>query len=430
MTQPLDRQIEQSHNYRKTVLNNGLRIITEEAPYLKSVCLGIWVCSGSRFESQNLNGISHFIEHMLFKGTERRSAYAIAKEIDSVGGILNGFTGKEMTSYCCKVLSENLEFAVDLLSDIYLNASFPEEEIDREKQVVCQEIHQVVDNPEELVHEELGMKFWSGDPLGRPILGTIPSVVNLDRATLMDFKRQHYIPPQTLVCAAGEVEHERLVDLVSQRMNDYPGEAGEYAPLAPRSRASSNIIHRDLEQVHLCIGMDGPSALDKDRHAGYILNTVLGGGMSSRLFQEIREKRGLAYAVYSFINSYSDAGLFGIYLGFEPQRLDEAVKVLGDETRKLAENITEEELSTAKNQMKGHILLAMESSDALMNRLAKGEHYFGRYIALDEIIKDLEKVTLDDVKRLARDIVTNDRFTCVAVGPLDDQRDPLESFSS
>ncbi|HMK34705.1 MAG TPA: pitrilysin family protein [Desulfomonilaceae bacterium] len=420
---------DERNSYRKTTLDNGIRIVTEEIPYLQSVSLGIWVRSGSRFEHPAVNGICHFIEHMLFKGTHRRSAFDIAKEIDSVGGALNAFTSKELTSFYCRVLSENMGLAVDLLSDIFLNASFPEDEIEREKQVICQEIHQMEDSPEDLVHEILGIQFWKDDPLGQPILGTIPSVTNLDRETMVTFKKDYYTPDEIIICVAGKLEHDAVVDLLAGHMAAVPRRPSQSVLHMAKADTSAYVAERDLEQVHFCIGMEGPSAVDQKRHAAYILNTILGGGMSSRLFQEVREKRGLAYSVYSFLSSFSDTGIFGLYAGCDPDRMEELLSVTGKETLNLARNLTEDDIVTAKSQIKGSIILAMESTDSRMNRLAKGEYYFGRYISLAEIITSIESVTHDELVTVAEEMINARRFTIVAVGPISQETDLFGIFT-
>ena len=322
------RSYEDTSIYRKTTLDNGIRIVTEQVPYIQSVSLGIWVRSGSRFEAPEVNGISHFIEHMLFKGTQRRSAYAIAREIDSVGGVLNAFTSKELTSFYCKVIEENLDLAVDLLSDIFLNASFPEEEIEREKQVICQEIYQMEDSPEDLVHEILGLRFWTDEPLGQPVLGTIPNITRLNRPTVLDFKDDAYSPEETVICAAGKLEHDHIVEVIHEAMGHLPKGSGRPPQATPTVESSAFVVNRDLEQVHICIATEGPSSADERRHAAYVINTIVGGGMSSRLFQEVREKRGLAYSVYSFLSALSDTGMFGIYAACEPARVDELLHVV------------------------------------------------------------------------------------------------------
>ncbi len=415
------------NTYKKTVLNNGVRIVTEQIPFFESVSMGIWVRSGSRFEPPDLNGICHFIEHMLFKGTHRRSALTIAKEIDAVGGALNAFTSKELTSYHCRVLSENMELAVDLLNDIYLNPAFPDDEIDREKQVVCGEICQVEDTAEELVHEILGARLWENDPLGRPILGTIETVESLNRPEILNFKDKNYSANATVITAAGKVDHERFVNLICAQMDTLSTAA---PPVNGKVRVDSTacVVNRDLEQVHVCVGIEGPSATDERRHSAYVLNTILGGGMSSRLFQEIREKRGLAYNVYSFISSFSDTGILGIYAGCDSERIEEMMGVMGAETLGFAKNVTEEEVQLAISQIRGNIILATESTESRMNRLAKSEFYFGRQVTLQEILEALDKVTLQSVRETAEQLLAPGKQTIVALGPIDESTDLFNLF--
>jgi predicted Zn-dependent peptidase len=421
---------EDLRKVRKTTLANGLRIITEELPFLQSVAMGVWVRSGSRIETPPVNGISHFIEHMVFKGTTRRSALTIAKEIDAVGGALNAFTSKELTAFYCRVLGENVELSADLLSDIFLDPSFPEDEIEREKQVVVQEIHQLEDSPEDLVHEILGVRFWNDDPLGQPILGSVANIEALDRKTVLKFKNQHYTAPNTVVCAAGNLNHDHLVEVFEKGLGRLPGGTSEPWTTAAPSQSTACVVESDLEQVHVVIGVDGPSKVDKRRHAGYILNTILGGGWSSRLSQEIREKRGLAYMVYSFISSFSDTGMFGIHAGCDPARLQELMEVSGRETFALANSMTAQDISTAKNHIKGNMILAMESSDARMNRLAKDELYFGRHVPLEETLAALDAVTASDLAAIAEDMLNNGRFSIVALGQIPGDTDLLSLFAA
>jgi len=381
------------------------------------------VHSGSRFEDPSQNGICHFIEHMVFKGTHRRSALDIAKEIDAVGGALNAFTSKELTCFYCRVLNENLELAIDLLTDIFLNASFPEDEIEREKQVICQEIYQVEDSPEDYVHEIFGFQFWRGDPLGQPIMGTIPIITGLTRDAIIDFKGRHYTPEQTVVCASGNLDHDRFVDMIQTQMHKLPSGLSQNRPTASESEPCVHVVHRDIEQVHVCLGTEGPSATDDRRHAAYILNTLLGGGWSSRLFQEVREKRGLAYSVYSFLSSFADTGMFGIYAGCEPQRFQELLGVISAETLNLSSNLTEEDIRTAKNHIKGNLILALESTEARMNRLAKCEFYFDRYLTLAEIIDSMEAVTLVELQETAEQMFTKAGYTIVGLGPIPEETD-------
>lgn len=405
--------------YRKTVLPNGVRIVTETNEYMRSVSIGIWVRAGSRYEPHHLNGICHFIEHMLFKGTSRRDAYTIAKEIDSVGGVLNAFTSKEFTAFYAKVLREDLELAVDLLTDIFMHSNFPEEEIPREKHVICQEICQLEDNPEELVHEIWSMNFWQTHALGQPILGTIPNIIAIDRDTLLTYKKEHYLPSEIIVAAVGSIDHHRLLDMVAEKMGDIPPANKGVPEDKPAGAACAHVAHKDLEQVHVCLGTNGPSAVAGNRYAAYILNTLLGGGMSSRLFQEVREKRGLAYNVYSFLSSVSDSGMLGIYAGCDPERLEELIQTIGRVTRGMARTLTQEEMDMAKNQIKGNLILSLESSDSQMNRIAKEEFYFGRRITLDEILNSLQSVTLTELSQECDAMINNGRFTIVALGPVE-----------
>lgn len=435
MTQPIDyfcspSNLQDLSSYKKTTLDNGVKIVTENIPYMRSVSLGIWVKCGSRLEDPTRNGISHFIEHMLFKGTNRRSAFQIAKEIDSVGGALNAFTSKELTSFYCRVVSEHLELATDLLNDIYLESSFPEDEIEREKDVICQEIHQQDDTPEELVHEILGMNFWKDDPLGWPILGFAPNILGIDRDSLTNFKTNYYRSDQTLICAAGQVDHETFVDLVASRFCALTKRSDEVNLTKPSPVPGQILEIKDLEQVHICIASEGPSQTDRKRHAGYILNTILGGGMSSRLFQEVREKRGLAYNVYSFLSSYTDTGMFGIYSACEPDRFEELTEVIGQYTLNLAESMDDEDVRLAKNQLKGSIILAMESSEARMNRLAKGEMYFGRLVPVEEIISDIDKVSIDDLSECASEMLKPGGFTVAVLGPVEESTQAEKYFNS
>jgi predicted Zn-dependent peptidase len=408
--------------YRKTVLQNGLRIVTEEIPYFRSVAIGIWVGVGSRFESRPENGISHFIEHMLFKGTERRSAFDISKEIDLLGGGLNAFTGKEFTSFYCRVLGEHLPRALDLLADIFLHSTFPTEEIEQEKSVVCQEIGLLDDSPEELIHEIVAEAFWRGHPLSQPILGTTDNIVSLSRDDVMRFRSKGYTPRNTVVAAAGRLTHEDFVDLVEARSVFFQNESS--APLSaappppPQSRIQSQ--ERDLEQVHLCLGAPAPGSVDERRHAFYLLNAALGGGMTSRLFQEVREKRGLAYSVYSYIAGFSDCGMTGVYAGFDPSRLDELMEVVSREIRRLPSTISQDDLETARTQIQGAALLGLESSEARMNRLARNEHTFGRYVPIEETLAGLDAVTLDTLRQEAERLSHDGPWTVAGLGPLSD----------
>jgi predicted Zn-dependent peptidase len=424
----LELKHEERNTYRKSTLDNGLRIVTEEIPFIQSVSIGMWVRVGSRFETPALNGISHFIEHMVFKGTNRRSPYDVAREIDSIGGILDAFTSKEFTAYYCKIMSEHMHIAVDLLSDLFMNPSFLDNEIEREKQVVCQEIYQVEDSPEDLVHEILGTMLWENNPLGQPIFGTIPNVSRLDRPTLAQFKKQTYNTSETVICAAGDIQHDAFVDLIDHYMADLSNGSSQSTPTTPHIQSKYRVVPKELEQVHICLGLEGPGMTDDKRHAAYVINAILGGGMSSRLFQEVREKNGLAYSIGSYISTFSDTGVLGIYAGCDVERVTELMRIASKEIRELPKSITEDELNTAKNQIKGGTILSLESSDARMNRLAKCEYYFGHYVPIEEALSAVEALTLDDVAETAEQILSSGRLGGVILGPVDETNNMFAPF--
>ncbi len=414
--------------FQKTSLDNGVRILTESLSYLKSVCLCIWVRTGSRVEENDENGICHFLEHMMFKGTVSRDALQISKEIECVGGSLNAFTGKEATSYFCRVLSDDLSLGSDVLTDMYLNSNFPELEMKREKQVICQEIHQIEDSPEDYVNELFQMRFWQGDPFGRPILGTIKDVLNFDREKLIKFKEDHYSPLETMVCAVGNFRHEDIVDLVKE-MGLLKNGSSRMQQRKPKNAPGALIQEKDLEQVHLCIGVEGPSFKDHDRNTAYIFNTLFGGGMSSRLFQEVREKRGLAYSIYSFYSPYSDTGMIGIGASTEPNRFEELLDVMGQETFRVADTITDDELRNAKNQLRGTIIMSNESAESRIGRIIKAETAYNRYISVDEIIDEIEKITLEEIRNFASTLFNPGVFTAVALGQIPSSMDILSYFN-
>lgn len=415
--------------FQKTVMDNGVRILTENLPYLKSVSLCIWVQAGSRVEESDENGICHLLEHMMFKGTARRDALQISKEIECVGGSLNAFTGKEATSYFCRVLSDDLPLGSDVLTDMYLNSSFPESEMKWEKQVICQEIHQLEDSPEDYVSELFQMRFWQGDPFGRPILGTIDDVLHFDREKLIKFKEDHYDSRETIVCAVGNLCHEDIVDLIKGGMGSLKNGSPRIQPAKPKNAPGALIQEKDLEQVHLCVGVEGPSAKDDNRNTAYIFNTLFGGGMSSRLFQEVREKRGLAYSIYSFYSPFSDTGMIGIGASTEPDKFEELLDVMGQETLRVANTITGEELQNAKNQLRGTIIMSNESAESRIGRIIKAETTYGRYISVDEIINDIEKITLGEIRDFASSLFNPGAFTAVALGQVPKSMNILGYFN-
>ncbi|NWG02767.1 MAG: insulinase family protein [Syntrophaceae bacterium] len=412
--------IETGAGYQKTVLSNGIRVITEQIPYLRSVSIGVWVMTGSRDEQPNENGISHFIEHLLFKGTEKRTAFDIAKEIDSVGGTLNAFTGREYTCFYAKVIEKNLPLAIDLLSDIFLHSLMDIKDVEKERMVILQEIKMVEDTPDDLIHDLFNRVCWGEHPLGFPIYGTSELVQSFYRDQLYRFFKENYSPDRIIICAAGNVQHQEVVDRVNRTFGQIPKSEKIRDRIRPDPISTMNVWKRDLEQVHFCLGTKGLQYNHSLRFASYVLNTILGGGMSSRLFQEIRENRGLAYSVYSYLPTYIDTGLVVIYSGTNEDSFPEVIELILKEFCRLKqEPFMNGELETAKEQLKGNLLLSLESSDNLMTRLAKNEIYFESYLPVEKILKGIEEVTEETVQQLAQDIFDERYFCLTVLGPAD-----------
>lgn len=404
---------------KKTVFENGVRVVSERLPDFYSVSLGIWVKVGCRHESREENGVSHFIEHMLFKGTEKRTSRDIALQIDSVGGMINAFTSKEYTCFFVKVLKDDLPLAFDILADIFFNSRFPTEELERERKVILQEISMVLDNPEDYVHDLFSFHFWGDHPLGRPIQGTKESVSSLHREALLNFMEQKYQPEDTIICAAGDIKHEDLVKLARDSFSSWKqAEAGQSIP--PSKPAPHIYVEsRALEQAHIYTGFRGPSQVDDRRWPAFIMNTILGRGMSSRLFQEIREKRGLVYAVYSTMEMHKDCGGISIYAGTSPTLVNEIIELIFKELNDLKQKpLSPEELSKAKGQIKGNMLLGMEATESRMGRLARNEIYYDRFVPVEEVISQIEAVTPEDVQEIAGQIFTPKNMSLVALGEL------------
>jgi len=411
--------IDTGSGYQKTILNNGIRVITEEIPYLRSVSIGVWVVTGSRDEQPQENGISHFIEHLLFKGTEKRTAFDIAKEIDSVGGTLNAFTGREYTCFYAKVIDKNLGLAIDLLSDIFLHSVMEGKDIEKERMVILQEIKMVEDTPDDYIHDLFNRACWRDHPLGFPIYGTSELVQSFDRDKLYHFFKENYPPDRIIVCAAGNLNHQDVVRLIGETFGQIPTSAKARPRSKPDPNPATHSWKRDLEQVHFCLGTRGLPYNHSLRFTSYVLNTILGGGMSSRLFQEIRENRGLAYSVYSYLPTYIDTGLMVVYAATNGNSFREAVELVLKEFGRLKEEpLKHGELETAKEQLKGNLLLSLESSDNMMTRLAKNEIYFKTYLPVGMILKGIDEVEEETVQRLACDIF-DERFFCLTVlGPM------------
>jgi predicted Zn-dependent peptidase len=412
------------NNIRKDVLDNGLTILTESIEHLRSISLGVWLRKGSRDESAEDAGIYHFIEHMVFKGTEKRSTYEIARIMDSIGGFNDAFTSKENTCFYAKILDEHLPIIFDIFSDILLNPRFDREDLERERKVVHEEFKMVEDNPSDLVHEIFLENFWAAHPLGRPILGTLNSVNALTSETLRERFLESYIPPNILISAAGNISHEKLMEAVQSYFTFPPVKdahvmANQPAP-EPRPM---NLLRskKDLEQAHLCIGAMGHSSDHPDRYAAGVMNVILGGSMSSRLFQKIREEMALCYTVFSSMSSFQDAGYVSVYAGTSPEMTQTAAELIIKECKLLAkEPVSNEELENAKNHLKGSLILSLESSSNRMFSLARNEMIFGRQISTEEILAEISKVTVDDVLRVSQDLFMHSNYGIVVVGDMDE----------
>jgi predicted Zn-dependent peptidase len=402
----------------REVLDNGLRLITEAMPHVRSVSIGVWLTRGSRHEPGERAGIAHFVEHMLFKGTDARSAEDIAQAIDSIGGQLDAFTAKEYAAYYIKVLDDHLPLAVDLLSDIVLRPAFPADEIEREKKVILEEFKMVEDTPDDLVHEVFTEHFWEGHPLGRPILGTREAVQALTRDAIRDYFGSAYAAGNIVISAAGNIEHARVRDLVLQAFARLPRAGADPGEHPPTVVPQVIVRTKDIEQSHVCIGTNGYPQHHDDRYVSYILNTVLGGPMSSRLFQNIREKRGLAYSVFSSLSSYRDAGALTIYAGCGADQVDQVIDLVVEELRAIkSAPAPEAELRRAKDHLKGSLMLSLENTASRMSHLARQEIYFDRYFSLDETLEGVERVTSADMQRVASDLFANGSLGVTVLGP-------------
>jgi predicted Zn-dependent peptidase len=408
----------------KTLLPNGIKIISQKTPHIRSVSMGVWVNVGARDESDRENGLSHFIEHMIFKGTARRSAYQIAKEFDAVGGHTNAFTSMEHTCYHAKVLDNHMETMVDILTDIFLNSTFDPQEVERERPVICQEIGMLEDAPEDYVHLLSGHNFWGDHPLGRSILGTRENILNFDSPIIKDFFHRFYHPERIVVAVCGNVDHQRLLELVAPTFGSIVSDQNLPERHAPEISPGMRIHFRELEQVHVCLSTPGLSITDPRRFALSLLNSLLGGNMSSRLFQEIRERRGLAYSVYSYIGSHVDSGMFGIYAGIHPDNVQQTIELIVQEMNAICRTpITAAELQDAKEFTKGNLILATESVDNQMVRLAQNEIHFNEYIPLESVIEHIEAVTAEEIQELARTLFISEQSGVTLLGQVDDKTD-------
>lgn len=407
---------------RQTTLANGLRVATDRMEGVESVTLGAWVGVGTRNERADVNGVAHLVEHMVFKGTARRSAFAISEQIETVGGHLNAYTTREHTAYFAKVLAEDVDLAVDIIADMLQNSLLDEQELTREREVVIQEIGQALDTPDDIVFDYFQTTAFPDQSLGRPVLGSVDTVADLPRGALVEYMGRHYGGPGIVLAAAGRVDHDRMVELAQRLFAGLP--QGTDLTTDPAAYQGGDFREdRDLEQVHLVLGFDGVGVHDPDFYAHAVLSTLLGGGMSSRLFQEVREKRGLVYSVYSFTSSYKDGGLFGVYSGTSPERVAELTPVLCEQIARLPDTLTGEEVARARAQLRAGTLMAMESTMSRCEHLGQQLLVYGRPITSTEVVARIEAVDVPAVRRVARQLLKG-RPTVAALGPLDH----LESY--
>lgn len=403
---------------KRTKLNNGIRVVYENIPYVRSVSVGIWVGTGSRNEDAINNGISHFIEHMMFKGTKNRSAKEIAAYIDSIGGQLNAFTGKEYTCYYAKTLDTHIDIALDVLSDMFFNSLFAERDMEIEKQVIIEEINMYDDTPEELVHDILSETMWDGDPLGYPILGRQSILRDLKREMIIDYIDRNYTCSNTVISVAGNFDENKLLDLVNKYFSQWNSKYQKEVSFNPvEFRSDIKIKQKDTEQIHLCVGFKGIEHGNDDLYPMLVVNNVLGGGMSSRLFQKIREEKGLVYSIYSYPSSYVNSGSFVIYAGMNPEQVDVVVNLILEETKNLLEKgIDQAELNKGREQLKGNYMLGLESTNSRMNSMGKSELLLGYINTPEEILERIDNVNMDSVNRVIKQIFDFNKMSIAAVG--------------
>ncbi|MEW6518462.1 MAG: pitrilysin family protein [Thermodesulfobacteriota bacterium] len=409
--------------HQKTVFDNGVRVVSEHIPHARTVCVGIWVDVGARDEHDLTNGCSHFVEHMLFKGTPSRSASQIAMELDVLGGMSNAFTSKDATCYYGMVLDSQLPRLVDLLADFFLNSLFADEEIERERQVILQEISMVEDTPEEQVHELFEGLLWGHHPLGNTILGPLEVVSRMDRQKLLEHVKTFYTPDRLVFAAAGNVQHQEFCELLAASFASLKRRAGSgYRRREPQEMPLVRRVYtKHLEQVHVTMGTYAMSVTSEERYKLMLLNILLGGNMSSRLFQEIREKRGLAYSVHSYVDAYADSGYLGIYLGVNAENVNQSLAVIRDELDKLSHGpVTAAELANAKDYATTGIFLAADNLELRMTRIARNELYFGRNVDFDEVVAGLTRVTAPELQQLAASLFARG-MTSAVLGPVADK---------
>lgn len=410
--------------YNKYNLSNGIRVVTEKIPHVKSVSIGVWVETGSRHENEINNGTSHFIEHMLFKGTKKRTAKEIASSIDDIGGQLNAFTSKECTCYYAKVLDNHLPIAIDVLSDMLLNSKFAEEDIAKEKSVVIEEINMYDDSPEDVAHDLLSKTVFNGNSLGLPILGNLKTVKGLNKEDIEKFFKRHYIPKNIVISIAGNFGQSEIMNLLEEQFGILEGSGEETmietpASLTQRFESKS----KDTEQLHLCLGLEGISQGSDDLYSLLVLNNVFGGSMSSRLFQRVREDRGLVYSIFSYPSSYKNAGIFTIYAGLNPNQLVNVTELILDDINDIKGSyLSDDEIAKSKEQLKGNYILGLESTSSRMTSLGKSELLLGKIKSPREILKKIDKVSMDSVKRVTDKVFDYNKLNVTYVGKVQDKQ--------
>jgi predicted Zn-dependent peptidase len=402
----------------KEHLYNGVPVVMESLKNMRSVALGIWVKVGSRNEPHEKNGISHFLEHMFFKGTKKRTARDIAIEIDSLGGDLNAFTSKESTTFYIKVLDEYLEEGAELLLDVFLHSTFPEEDVEKEKKIIKEEIKMVEDTPDDYIHDLFNQTVWGHSGLGQPVLGHRETVRSFTKDDLLSHIRKYYGTKDIVVSCAGNFEHDHLISMLNKNLGNLRRGSEPDRGALPDFTGKVDVFSKDLSGVHLCLGVKGLPQASKERYNLYVLNTILGAGISSRLFQEVREKRGLAYSIYSFMASYFDAGVWGVYAGVSRKKVREVLELILKEMHSLKDTLNETELKRAKNQLKGNIILGLELTSSRMNNIARQEIYYGRYYSPKEIMKKIDSISLNQIRELAERLVKKEWFSLTVYGPV------------
>ena len=404
--------------FKKEHLENGIPVVMEPISGVRSVAVGVWVKVGSRYETHEENGISHFLEHMFFKGTKKRTTRDISVDIDSLGGDLNAFTSRENTAFYIKVLDEHVDKGVDLLSDIFVNSVFPEDELEKEKKIIREEIKMVEDTPDDYIHDLFSITVWGQEGIGQPILGRRETVASFTRDHVISHIKKYYGTKDIVISCAGNFNREEMIALLNRRFGGLRHGSTPKKGIGPVFQRSIKVYSKDMSEAHICIGVPGVSQVSEERYAFFVLNTILGAGVSSRLFQEIREKRGLAYSVYSFTSSYEDAGLWGVYAGVSKKRIREVAEVIIAEMRDFSRTLTDIELERAKNHLKGNLILGLESTNSRMNNLARQEIYFGRYISPEEVLKSVDMVNMKQIRDLSDRLISDDMFAVTALGPL------------